>query len=168
MFSQQMRKLLWVPTVQFLDHFYLSESPIITPQTQKKKERSNSNSLQKVQSLFIFQQRTLWVRVILGGPWIVIQPIREELQSVESKDCCLSLSCGKISGSGVLLLPLIGCMTLGKSVACPLASVSPPLEEDHSAPHLRMSLLLSTHLLLYGIKPATQLLSWHTIRATIY
>lgn len=78
---------------------------------------------------------------------------------------CLRLSCRRISGSGVLLLPLIACVTLGKPVLHPLASISSSLEEDCSAPHLRMATLFSAHLLLYDNKLATQCFIWHTIRS---
>lgn len=124
-FSQQMRKLLVGPHSTAPRPLLLIGVTHHKPSGLEKKGRSSSNSLQEVQSLFIFQQRTLQVRVILLSPWMIIQPIREEQQSVESKGCCLRLSCGKISGSGVLLLTLISCVTLGKSVACLLASVSP-------------------------------------------
>lgn len=77
---------------------------------------------------------------------------------------CLRLSCRRISGSGVLLLPLIACVTLGKSVLHPLAYFF-IFREDCSAPHLRMATLFSAHLLLCVNKLATQCFIWHIIRS---
>lgn len=37
-------------------------------------KEGESNSLQKVQLLFIFQQGTLWVRVVLGAPVLSFSP----------------------------------------------------------------------------------------------
>ena len=68
------------------------------------------------------------------GPWIIIQPIKEMLQSVKSKGCCLRLSPGDISGPEVLLRPLFVYVILGKSVHWRFTPISSSLEDDHSAP----------------------------------